>query len=59
VHVVDKDEHHQNSLTWLRIEPVDAFPYPLSKTRGLAEGAMSGAELRNFIAGKASRIKIP
>jgi hypothetical protein len=43
--MINKERKYQNSLTWLRIEPLGVFPYPLAFTRGLPEGTVTSEEL--------------
>jgi hypothetical protein len=48
VHFVEKNDNTQNSLMWIKIEPVNVFPYPLSQTRGMPEGKVTRAHLVDF-----------
>ena len=47
--LVEKKNRHQNGLAWIKIDPVNVVPYPLTAMRGVdTEERVSGEVLRDF-----------
>jgi hypothetical protein len=47
--LVEKKNRSQNGLAWIRIEPINVVPYPLTAMRGIdTEKPVSGETLRDF-----------
>jgi hypothetical protein len=44
----EQKDRNQNGLVWIRIEPANIVPYPLTRMRGLFSAPLSGAALRAF-----------
>jgi hypothetical protein len=47
----ERKDRNQNGLTWIRIEPVNIVPYPLTQMRGFFAGPLSGDALACFFEG--------
>jgi hypothetical protein len=41
-------DRNQNGLAWIRIEPVNVFPYPLTQMRGLFAAPVAGSALASL-----------
>jgi hypothetical protein len=39
----ERKDRNQNGLSWIRIEPVNVLPYPLTQVRGLFSSPLAGA----------------
>lgn len=47
--LVEKKNRHQNGLAWIKIDPINVVPYPLTAMRGVdTEERVSGEVLRDF-----------
>lgn len=44
----ERKDRNQNGLTWIKIEPVNIVPYPLTQMRGFFAGTVSRDSLQSF-----------
>ena len=51
LHMVERKDRSQNGLAWLKIEPVNVVPYPLSAMRNGAGQVIPGAVLESLFRG--------